>query len=320
MIGIAKISSERKRTDLWLFPSLLVLAPLGMGLFGHVKALGQSNRYAAHLFPLFIIIAAGGIFSATKLCRGSGALTLKWRRTLYVTSAAFAAVYLLLALSRQYLFATIHKLAPHTGLTHLGQSDLEAYFAQINLFLGFTLLSFILPVLLSSLSRVTERYRKATLFLSYGLVASCLLWAARNDFTYASYYAYNVKNVNDLHVATGKWLNENIPKDAVIAVNDIGGIGYFARREVIDLIGMATPEVVPYRSRGELGLLDYFDKVKRPDYLIIYPEWFPLIDSMTERFRRIREFKIADNTVCVHDRHFVYRVNRGERMPSLPGD
>ena len=312
IIALVSISGEGMRRGPWLIPSLLLLIPLGMGLFGHVKALGQSNRYAAHLFPLFIIIATGGVFSITRLLSGDGNLTPKGRRALYLIALFAISVLGVLALARPYLFKIIEEIAPRTGLTHLSVADIQAYMAQVDLFLKFLLLSLILPVLLFSIPKAKGKYEKQAIFLSYGLILLSLLFTTRSNIAYADYYAYNVKNINDLHVATGRWLNENTPKEAVIAINDIGGIGYFARREIIDLIGMATPDIIPYRLRGESGIIDYFRTVKRPGYLVIYPEWFPLIDSMEEDFKRIKEFKIQHNTVCIHDRHFVYEVNLTE--------
>jgi hypothetical protein len=319
IIALAGMPARGMRRGPWLVPSFLLLIPLGMGLFGHVKALGQSNRYAAHLFPLFIIIATGGVFSIPRVVREDRNLNRKVKGGLYLLAALFIAIYLLLALTRQHLFRLIEQIAPHTGLTHLCLTDVQGYFAQIDLFLKFSLLSLILPILLLSIPKEKDKYRRQARFLSYVLIVLSVLLTTRSDIVYADYYAYNVKNINDLHVATGKWLNENTPKEAVIAINDIGGIGYFAHREIIDLIGMATPEIIPYRQRGESGIIDYFKTVKRPDYLVIYPEWFPLIDSMKEDFKRIKEFRIQHNTVCIHDRHVVYEVKlTNERPGALP--
>jgi hypothetical protein len=37
----------------------------------------------------------------------------------------------------------------------------------------------------------------------------------------------------------------NIPPEDLFAVHDIGALGYFAPREIVDLAGLVTPEIVP---------------------------------------------------------------------------
>jgi hypothetical protein len=86
-------------------------------------------------------------------------------------------------------------------------------------------------------------------------------------------------SINRMQVAIGKWLNRNTPVDAVIACNDVGAIGYLADRRVLDVIGLVTPEVVDFRSKQRVGYenygaLDYLKK-KKPDFLAIFPNWFP---------------------------------------------
>ena len=47
-----------------------------------------------------------------------------------------------------------------------------------------------------------------------------------------------------------------------------------SRREVVDLMGLVTPAIIPYRRDGEAGVLRYLERAC-PDYLIIFPAWFP---------------------------------------------
>lgn len=64
-------------------------------------------------------------------------------------------------------------------------------------------------------------------------------------------YAWDVQNINDQQVMVGKWLGTHTPSNAVIATDDIGAIGYFANRQVVDLAGLVTPEVIGYLRAGE---------------------------------------------------------------------
>jgi hypothetical protein len=47
----------------------------------------------------------------------------------------------------------------------------------------------------------------------------------------------------------GSWLKDNSPPGSVVATPDIGAIGYFSGREVLDLGGLVTPEINDMRRR-----------------------------------------------------------------------
>ncbi len=61
--------------------------------------------------------------------------------------------------------------------------------------------------------------------------------------------------------------------DAIIAVHDIGAIGYFGKQRIVDLAGLISPEVIPF-IRDEARLSDYLDQQK-VDYLVTFPGWYP---------------------------------------------
>ncbi len=50
-------------------------------------------------------------------------------------------------------------------------------------------------------------------------------------------FAAECQTVEDLHVATGMWLDQNLPRGAEVATHDAGAIRYFSRRRVIDVWG-----------------------------------------------------------------------------------
>jgi len=82
-------------------------------------------------------------------------------------------------------------------------------------------------------------------------------------------------------VETAAWLNKNTPNDALIAVHDIGAIGYFADRKLVDLAGLISPEVVPF-IRDEQELANYMN-TREVDYLVTFPGWYPLLTQEVER-------------------------------------
>lgn len=71
------------------------------------------------------------------------------------------------------------------------------------------------------------------------------------------------QRISAVNQAVGLWLNKNSPPDSVVAIKDIGFIGYYSKRKILDLAGLVSPECIPYRSRGDfLGPIAEF----RPDY------------------------------------------------------
>jgi len=49
---------------------------------------------------------------------------------------------------------------------------------------------------------------------------------------------------------------ENVPSEKIIAVHDIGAMGYFSGHQLVDLAGLANPEVIPF-MRDEPRLHQY---------------------------------------------------------------
>jgi hypothetical protein len=81
-------------------------------------------------------------------------------------------------------------------------------------------------------------------------------------------------------VTTAYWLAANTPEDALIAAHDIGAIGYFTERPLLDLAGLVTPDVIPFiRNESRLGA--YLDD-QGADYLVTFPGWYPQLTSRAD--------------------------------------
>lgn len=89
----------------------------------------------------------------------------------------------------------------------------------------------------------------------------------------AQAYAEDVAIIETEMVATARWLNSNTPENAVIAVHDIGAVGYFTDRKLIDLAGLISPEVIPF-IRDEARLEGFLNR-QGIDFLVTFPGWYP---------------------------------------------
>jgi len=76
-------------------------------------------------------------------------------------------------------------------------------------------------------------------------------------------------------VDVARWLREETPPQAIVATHDIGAVGYFSQRTLVDIAGLANPEVIPFIDDEE-RLLAYLEE-KEVDYLVTFPSWYRTI-------------------------------------------
>ncbi len=60
-----------------------------------------------------------------------------------------------------------------------------------------------------------------------------------------SAYVQDVTIINEEMVDTALWIDGNIAPDDLLATHDIGAVGYFAPRPLIDIAGLISPDVIP---------------------------------------------------------------------------
>jgi len=132
----------------------------------------------------------------------------------------------------------------------------------------------------------------------------------------AKRYGWAVQNINAMQVELGRWVDRELPRGARLALNDVGAITYFSRRHVIDLMGLVTPEILPYRREGEAGILWYLER-HCPGYWIVFPGWFPQLSSRRDLFREIHSVHLDKNLVSGGDTMVVYETvwNRWQAAP-----
>ena len=112
-----------------------------------------------------------------------------------------------------------------------------------------------------------------------------------------------------MQVHLGRWVAAHTPPDSRLALNDVGAIAYVSRREVVDVMGLVTPAIIPYRRAGEAGVLRYLERTC-PDYLIIFPAWFPRLAASRETLEPIYRIRLEHNEVAGAAEMVVYRLLR----------
>ena len=90
-------------------------------------------------------------------------------------------------------------------------------------------------------------------------------------------YALDVGVIESEWVESARWVAANTEPGALIATHDIGALGYFGERNLLDLAGLISPEVIPI-IRDERALQSYLDR-NQADYLVTLPSWYPELSS-----------------------------------------
>jgi len=116
------------------------------------------------------------------------------------------------------------------------------------------------------------------------------------------------------HKAIGEWLKENTDEDSIVCVGDIGYIGYYSDRKILDFMGLVSPEVLPFWEKGTPQEIvsefkpDYF-VVSKSDYfysLVKDKSWFGI------DYKIKKEFEAGDYKYYVFirekmlDRQYIY--------------
>jgi hypothetical protein len=143
--------------------------------------------------------------------------------------------------------------------------------------------------------------RKRSRLMRLILFEGILLAMIPTTFFWAPFFAQNVADIQDMHVRIGNWLALESERSDLIALNDIGAIGFIADREVIDLMGLVTPEVIEFVEEGEPGKWDAglaaYIQERQPSFLVIFPNWFPEMISLLP-VERIYSIRLADRAIA----------------------
>ncbi len=129
--------------------------------------------------------------------------------------------------------------------------------AIVNL-LGFAALDWIIRSL---------RVRRWLVLAPYAAVLLALLVTLQWRYTY--FVTAWPQGMDPRLVEIAVWMRDNTAPDAVVAATEIGVLGYYSDRTVLDVSGLCSPDVLPHiRNRT----VDAYLYAARPDYLMIDKE------------------------------------------------
>jgi hypothetical protein len=109
-------------------------------------------------------------------------------------------------------------------------------------------------------------------------------------------------------VAIAHWLNDNTAPGDLVAVHDIGAVGYLSDRTLLDLAGLITPEVIPFMTDAE-QLADWMIQ-RGAAYAVLFPD-FSDAYAQLDADPRLKQVHCTDYAWTLsqgHENLCVYRV------------
>jgi hypothetical protein len=152
-------------------------------------------------------------------------------------------------------------------------------------------------------------------------IAPAAVWfpalLAANDGM-VQFYARNCENILNQQTRVGRWIDANLPGNAVVGLNDAGAIAYYGRRSTVDLIGLTSAGFARVYRSGSGCLFEHMRRLpadRLPTHVAIYPEWFSYWPESgilgPELFRAHLDF----NTICAGTDMVVYPATWSHLRP-----
>jgi len=89
---------------------------------------------------------------------------------------------------------------------------------------------------------------------------------------------------HEKYFETGNWLKNNTPKESKIACLEVGHIGWFSQRYIIDVLGLVSPMNADFLARRDFN--KWFD-IYKPDYILMHnPLWNFGYEESFERLKK----------------------------------
>lgn len=130
-------------------------------------------------------------------------------------------------------------------------------------------------------------------------------------------YLQTVANVETSDVRAARWLAERLDPEALLAVQDIGALGFLLPNPLVDLAGIVEPEIQPVLKGQDPGadevyweqrLLAYLAQ-RQPDYLVVFERSYPMLTSgRVPGLQEVQRFTVENNVTMAGSELVILRT------------
>jgi hypothetical protein len=120
-------------------------------------------------------------------------------------------------------------------------------------------------------------------------------------------YITDTAIINEEMVDLAFWIEAELPKDQLLAIHDIGAVGYFASRPLLDVAGLITPEIIPFINQPE-AMWAYM-QAQGSVYFMAFPSQIPNEDPNDPRLCLIYQSDGRTTPSVGEAKMSIYRLN-----------
>ncbi len=143
---------------------------------------------------------------------------------------------------------------------------------------------------------------------SRGIPVAVILLAAAFWGRGALAYSDEVACIEGEMVAMAHWLEDNTAPGTIIAVHDIGAVGYLTDRPLLDLAGLITPEVIPIMTDPD-ALTDWMFE-HGAEWAVFFPDFSSTYSELDARFQKVHCTDYVWTQAAGHKNMCAYRLTR----------
>jgi len=130
---------------------------------------------------------------------------------------------------------------------------------------------------------ITAKYFKNKTVLQYTgvlLLSAGIIWSVINYKENINTYTEHCKYINDRQVTAAIWLRDNTNENDIVATHDIGAIGFYSNRKIVDVAGLVNPELISkIQDRDYNNYMTGYMKQQGVTYIAFLREWYRIVNQ-----------------------------------------
>lgn len=131
--------------------------------------------------------------------------------------------------------------------------------------------------------------------LNFIFLGAVIVYSVSSYYETKNVYQDQTHHIAIRQVATAKWLKGNTPEGSVIATHDVGAIGYYSERKIVDVAGLINPEFIKKLNTKDFARFMTEQMVKEHvDYIAFLREWYRVVNQTPLFTTGDKNFEIMD--------------------------